>query len=108
MKPGKLRDIIVLQRRIEEIGDLGQLTPRWIEYAKVFCQVSYDMGSEAPKNRTEGEFEKPANFLIRYRADVKNTDRILYRNEIYTVEGLRILNITRFRDALELKGVHRG
>ena len=108
MKPGRLREIIVLQRRKDEIGEIGQVKPKWVDYAKLFCQVSYDMGSEAPKNRTEGEFELPATFVIRHRSDVKNTDRILYKSEIYTIEGLRVMNITRYQDAMEIKGVRRG
>lgn len=108
MKPGRLREIIVLQRRKEEIGEIGQLKTSWVDYAKVFCSVTYDMGTEAPKSRTEGEFELPANFIIRHRSDVKNTDRINYKGDIYTIEGLRVLDITRHRDAIELKGVRRG
>lgn len=107
MKPGRLRDIIQLQRRKEQIGDIGQLEVSWVEYAKVFCEVKWDMGTEAPKNRTEGEFERPADFIIRYRSDVKNTDRILYKGQIYTIEGMRVLDLTRHQDALELRGVNR-
>jgi SPP1 family predicted phage head-tail adaptor len=108
MKPGRLREVITLQRRVDDHDDMGQRITTWQDYATVFCQINYDMGTEAPKNRTEGEFERPAGFIIRHRSDVNSADRIVYKKQIFIIEGMKPLSVTRYYDALELRGVHRG
>ena len=107
MKPGRLREIITLQRRVDDHDEIGQRVTTWQEYAKVYCQINYDMGNESPKNRTEGEFERPASFIIRHRTDVSSSDRIVYKQQIFVIDGIKPLSVTRYYDGLELRGVNR-
>lgn len=108
MKFGRMREVIELQRKTVTRGDLGEQITGWATFARVFAEVSFDMGSEAQRRQTEGEFETPATFLIRHREDVTSADRVLYRSKAYKIDGLRSVSVTRNFDGLELRGVHRG
>lgn len=108
MKSGRLRDVITIQRKQITVGDMGQQATAWRAHAQVFAQVKSEMGAEAPVRRTEGEYEEPITFWIRYLEDVNSADRILYKSKQYTIDGLRPLSLSRYNDALEIKAVHRG
>lgn len=108
MKFGRMRDVIEIQRKTVTRGELGEQVSSWATLAKVFAEVNFDMGSESPRRQTEGEFESPANFVIRYRNDIRSSDRILFRAKIYSIDGMRAVSVTRHFDALELRGTNRG
>lgn len=108
MKFGRMREVIEVQRKVVTAGELGEQKTTWATKARVFAEVTHDMGNEARRRQTEGEFEAPAIFVIRYRDDVSSADRVVYRSKTYSIEGLRPLSVTRNIDALEIRGVARG
>lgn len=108
MKPGRLRESIIIQKKITSRGALGEEVVSWATRATVFGEIVAQMGAEAPKRHFEGEFEEPVTFLIRYRNDVESSDRLFHNGKTYTIDGMRALSLTRYNDGLEIKGVHRA
>lgn len=108
MKFGRMREVIELQRKRVIRGELGEQVTSWVTFGKVFAEVTFDMGTEAQRRHTEGEFETPATFLIRHRGDISSADRIIFRSKTYTIDGMRAVSVTRNLDGLELRGVNRG
>lgn len=107
MRPGRLRESIVIMRKSVSRGEIGQEITQWTQRAKVFAEVNRDQSSESPKRNFEGEHEEPATFLIRYRSDISSADHIVHNSKTYSIDGMKPLSLTRYNDALEIRGVHR-
>lgn len=88
MEAGKLRHRIEIQHKItlRDPSTGNFLEPAWVEFAKVWASVEDSsardlVAAKAAKSQTTGRM------VIRYRPGVLPTMRILYRSEIYSIEG---------------------
>jgi SPP1 family predicted phage head-tail adaptor len=107
MKSGRLRESITIEKKVTARGALGEQIVSWTKRAQVFAQIVAEMGGESPKRNFEGEYEQPVTFLIRYRTDISSADRIVHGSKTYSIDGMKVLSLTRYNDAMEIKGVHR-
>lgn len=88
MEAGKLRHRIEIQQKItpRDPSTGNFLDPIWVEFAKVWAGVEDSsardlVAAKAAKSAATGRM------VIRYRAGVLPTMRVLYRGEIYSIEG---------------------
>lgn len=107
MKSGRLRESILIEKKIASRGELGEQDITWLKRAQVFAQLTVEMGNEVPKRNYEGDYEQPVTFLIRYRSDILSSDRIVHSGKTYSIDGMRPVSLTRHNDGLEIKGVYR-
>lgn len=88
MQAGKLRHPIQLQHKITPrdpvTGDF--LAPAWVEFAKVWAAVE-DLSARDMIAAKAGQSQVTARMVIRYRAGVLPTMRVVHRGEIYSIEG---------------------
>lgn len=88
MEAGKLRHRIEIQHKIilrdPSTGDF--LDPAWAEFATVWAGIEDSsardlVAAKAAKSQATGRM------VIRYRPGVLPTMRVIYRGEIYSIEG---------------------
>ncbi|MET1069990.1 MAG: phage head closure protein [Pseudomonas prosekii] len=88
MQAGKLRHRIEIQHKIilrdPSTGDF--LDPAWVEFATVWAGIEDSsardlVAAKAAKSQATGRM------VIRYRPGVLPTMRVIYRGEIYSIEG---------------------
>jgi SPP1 family predicted phage head-tail adaptor len=102
---GKLRDRIGLLAQIPATDPRWGPGNEWQQYATavpagVIPLMGTQAGSEAPSN--EGvQSEVSYTITLRYRTDVKNTDRILYRGQ--TLEVVSAVDPDGLRRTLEIQ-----
>lgn len=88
MEAGKLRQRIEIQHKItvRDPSTGNFLEPSWVSFAKVWASVEDSsardlVAAKAAKSQATGRM------VIRYRAGVLSTMRVLYRGQIYSIEG---------------------
>ncbi len=88
MRAGLLRHRVEIQHKIAvrdpHTGDLGESV--WQLFAKVWAQITPLSTKDLVAARA-AQSEVMARMLIRYRAGVLSTMRIIHRDEIYSIEG---------------------
>ncbi|WP_443693139.1 phage head closure protein [Pseudomonas protegens] len=88
MKAGDLRHQVELQHQVTPrdtaTGEYGE--PEWQLFAKVWAQVS-PLSARDLIAAQAGQSEATARVVIRYRAGVLPTMRIVHRGEIYSIGG---------------------
>lgn len=88
IQAGKLRHRIELQQkttpRDPATGENGE--PVWELFAKVWAQVS-PLSARDMIAAQAGHSEATGRMVIRYRPGIDSTMRIVYRGEIYSIEG---------------------
>lgn len=91
MQPGQLDQRITLQRRVETADGAGGVTRAWANLAEspvVWAHVGPKSGREAMnEGRIEATFV--VVFTIRQRADLDETDRILWDGTPYNIRGIQ-------------------
>ncbi|MCL8303231.1 phage head closure protein [Pseudomonas mosselii] len=88
MKAGDLRHPIQLQHKVTPrdpvTGEFGE--PEWQLFAAVWAQV-VPMSARDRVDAQAQQSEATGRMVIRYRPGVDSTMRIIYRGEIYSIEG---------------------
>ena len=88
MEAGKLRHPVEIQHKITPrdpvTGDF--LAPAWVEFAKVWAAVE-DLSARDMIAAKAGQSQVTGRMVIRYRAGVLPTMRVIHRGETYSIEG---------------------
>lgn len=99
---GRLDQRITLQRYTETPDGIGGVTETWADLAttpKVWANVKPRLGRE---NMAEGRMTATllSTFTIRYRADVTELDRIIWKGEPWNIR--RIMRVSQRQQYLEV------
>jgi SPP1 family predicted phage head-tail adaptor len=80
MRSGTMRDFVTLTHSTPTTDARFGTTPGWTNYAQVWCNVKPVDGTE--EFMQQGVQTSVTHTIqMRYRADVTNTDRIIYRGQ---------------------------
>ncbi|MCF5044293.1 phage head closure protein [Pseudomonas sp. PA-7-1E] len=87
MRAGDLRHRITIQRP-EYVQDqaTGEMTPSWVDVSKVWASVS-PLSARDLIAAAAIQSKLTARVVIRYRAGIDSTMRIVHRGEFYSIEG---------------------
>ena len=86
MRSGRLNTRITLQSRTVGVDAYGSPVETWIDAASTWAEYKTVTGREFWANeRTSNESE--ISFRIRFRTDVDNDMRVVYRSESYEITG---------------------
>lgn len=112
MRAGDLRHRIEIQHKVTPrdpvTGEFGE--PIWESFAKVWAQVVPLSMRDLIAAKAQ-QSEATGRMVIRYRTGVLSTMRILYRGEIYSIEGPPLEDPNSGREYLTIavsKGVKDG
>ncbi|MFG0924206.1 phage head closure protein [Pseudomonas sp. CJQ_8] len=88
MRAGDLRHRIEIQHKVtpRDPKTLEYGEPTWELFAKVWAQVT-PLSAKDLLAAQAAKSEATARMVIRYRPGVLSTMRILYRGEVYSIEG---------------------
>ena len=100
MNPGKLRHRITLQRYTEIVDPDGFTTQQWQDVATVWAAVENLYGREYWEAAAV-QAENTVKFTIRYRPDVDQAMRIVFRGKIYNI--ISVDNIKYRNEFIEIK-----
>lgn len=88
MKAGSLRHRITIQKPVSgQNPDTGATTTTWEEVAQVWASVEPLSVREFIAAKA-GQSEVTARIVMRYRSGIDATMRILFRGQIYNIEGV--------------------
>ncbi|MCU5775228.1 phage head closure protein [Winslowiella arboricola] len=88
MQAGKLRHRITLQEKVSfQNPDTGAVTPQWQDIAKVWAEVVALSAREFIAAQAS-QSEITTRITIRYRAGLTSKHRILFRGQIFNIEGV--------------------
>ena len=79
-----LRNKITIQKQQTIRDDTGGYSITWVDIAKVWANVNESRGVEFIENN-QVKAESTAKITIRYRNDINETMRILYRGREYLI-----------------------
>lgn len=101
MKSGRMDRQITIQGRDAGESVIGSPVNTWTNVATVWAEVQPVRGDEVVKLGKETASEM-AKFIIRYRSDVSQTNRISYNSKIYNIQYVREFGRA---EGLEILGV---
>jgi SPP1 family predicted phage head-tail adaptor len=88
MQAGKLRHRITLQKPVKtQSPATGAVINTWADVATLWADVT-DVSVREFVAAQAGQSEVTARITIRYRDDVTNKNRIVYRGRIYNIYGV--------------------
>jgi SPP1 family predicted phage head-tail adaptor len=88
MQAGKLRHRITLQKPVKtQSPATGAVINTWADVATLWADVT-DVSVREFVAAQAGQSEVTARITIRYRDDVTNKNRIVYRGRIYNIHGV--------------------
>ncbi|WP_084999597.1 phage head closure protein [Cronobacter sakazakii] len=88
MQAGKLRHRITLQKPVKKQSPTtGAIINTWEDVATLWADV-VDLSVREFVAAQAGQNEVTSRITIRYRQDVTNKHRILYRGRIYNIHGV--------------------
>lgn len=88
MKAGSLRHRVTIQRPASaQNPNTGATTTTWEEVTQVWASVEPLSAREFIAAKA-GQSEIQARIVIRYRSGIDATMRILYRDQVYNIEGV--------------------
>jgi SPP1 family predicted phage head-tail adaptor len=102
MNPGLLRHRITLQKFMVITDPDGFTTQQWQDVATVWAAIENLHGREYWEAATV-QAENTVKFTIRYRPDVTNDMRIVFRGQTYEITAID--NIKYRNEFLEIKAV---
>lgn len=92
--PGMLRHSVELQSQTNTPNGSGGFTKSWSTYATVRAGMKATSGWErSAADRLDAQTKN--KLTIRYRADIKESDRVLFRGRAYNI---RFIDNVEFRD----------
>lgn len=112
IQAGRLRHRIEIQHKVtpRDPATLEFGEPEWQLFAKVWAEVS-PLSARDLMAAQAAQSEATARMKIRYRPGVLPTMRILYRDEVYSIEGPALEDPKSGREYLSIlvsKGVKDG
>ena len=88
MQAGKLRHRITLQKPVKaQSPATGAIVNSWADVATLWADIN-DLSVREFVAAQAGQSEVTSRITIRYRDDVTNKHRILYRGRIYNIQGV--------------------
>ena len=88
MRAGDLRHRVELQRPdFSQDPVTGEMTPTWVEVAKIYASIE-PLSARDFIDASSKQSKVSARVVIRYRAGVDSTMRIVHRSKIYSIEGV--------------------
>lgn len=108
MRAGELNQRVTLQERLPGQNVLGEATGSWSDVATVWAQAQPLRGREW---FAAGQMQQATDvrFRIRWRSDVTQSLRLLWRSEVYSIDG--VIDVDGGRHTLEImatKGTRDG
>lgn len=102
MNIGDMRHRITLQKKVDVVDAEGFTTQQWQDVATVWAAVENLHGREYWEAAAV-QAENTVKFTIRYRPDIDQTMRIVFRGQIYEITAID--NIKYRNEYLEIKAV---
>jgi SPP1 family predicted phage head-tail adaptor len=93
MNPGRLKDKITLQKKLETVGPV-QLLDEYEDYKTIWAETRYLTGRNFYAARA-ANVKVDVEFIIRHRNDLDETMRIKFKDKLYNIEGVLPLGNTR-------------
>lgn len=88
MQAGKLNKRILLQRPVKvQSPTTGAVTDDWADVKKLWASV-VDLSARDLVAAQAGQSEVTTRITIRWRDDITDKHRIIYRNRIYNIAGV--------------------
>nr|WP_124428928.1 phage head closure protein [Pseudomonas sp. R2-37-08W] len=88
MRAGDLRHRVELQRPVFSQDPVtGEMTPAWVGVAGIYAAIE-SLSARDFLAAAAGQSKVSARIVIRYRAGVDPTMRIVHRDKIYNIEGV--------------------
>ncbi|WP_300747492.1 phage head closure protein [Pseudomonas sp.] len=88
MRAGELRHRVELQRPLFTQDPVtGEMTPTWLEVARLYASIE-PLSARDFLAASAAQSKVSARVVIRYRAGVDSTMRIIHRDKIYNIEGV--------------------
>lgn len=97
--PGKLRNRIILQKKIENTGPFQPLN-EYENFKSIWSEVRYLTGKNFYAARA-ANIKTDVEFIIRHRSDIDETMRIKFGNKIFNIEA--ILPLDNMKKYLTIK-----
>lgn len=88
--PPRFRHKAIIQRQTETLDDYNQPEDTWTTHATVYCSIEPLRGSEYMRAQ-QMQATVSHRITLRYRADLKPTDRFLYDGRYFEIQS--IINI---------------
>ncbi len=87
MRAGKLKHVVIIQKRVDDVDDCGQAVDDWTDFATgVRASVEPLQGREFHAAQA-AQSEVSIRFRMRYIPGVTAAMRVIWRNEFYEIEG---------------------
>ena len=87
MNIGKMRHRIEIQRYSDIENEVGELTKGWSTYKYLWAEKKQLRGSNSFEGNKEG-IEYTYRFKVRYREDLNESMRIVYKDIIYDIKHI--------------------
>lgn len=87
MNPGRLRHRVQLQAATLTPTSTGVRSEAWTTYGTVWAQIAPEVSREGG-TRDQISPSTSHTVTLRYRDDVENGHRVLYRGRVFRVEGI--------------------
>lgn len=88
MQAGRLRHRVLLQRTVKAQSPVtGGITEIWVDVATIRAEIVPSSAREfVAAMATQNEVT--TRITVRYRTEISNKDRIVFRGKIYNIEGV--------------------
>lgn len=86
MNPGRLRERITFQAKVESTGPFQPLDD-YEDYTSVWAESRFLRGKNFYAARA-ANVKTDVEFIIRYRTNIDETMRIRFNDEFYNIEGI--------------------
>lgn len=91
MKIGKMRHYITFQREEMVENKIGQLTKQWTNYKSTWAEKLRLKNETIDTYGKEG-IQEVYRFKVRYREDIDESMRILYKGKIYNIDHVNLID----------------
>lgn len=100
MQAGRLDRQVTIERRTTVADPLGGAVVTWVPFATlIWANIRNITGAEAIRNGVQVGTTK-SSVRIRYREDIDQTCRLLYRGQVYAIE--QVLPDEQGRESVDL------
>lgn len=87
IEPGRLNTLITVQKQLVLANVHGQQEEQFVDAGTIWGSVEWLKGIERTEARRAGAV-KPCRIRTRYRADLTENDRLVFRGETVNIEGI--------------------
>lgn len=84
---GDLQHPVSVEEEVGTPNQTGGFTRTWVPYTTIFCKVTQKGGGE-PQQQDRLTNTKPTEFITRWRADIIETMRLVFRGKQYNIRSL--------------------